>query len=426
MSPLLVFLVAVLFLLLSNIIRCFVASILQWALPGAHVKKDYSYQPRISILLPCYNEGHAVYETIESISKSNYPNDKFEVIAQDDCSVDDSYDWMLKAQRDFANIPVRVGRNVSNSGKAKTVCNALQHSAAEIVISIDSDCVFHPDCIQELVACFCETNIGAVGGRVGVRNVNESTATMVQTFVYYLQFQVMKLLESMTRSVTCISGCMFAIRRELLLQLEAKVRNRQWLGIQVNDGEDRYLTHLVLLEGYGTYINTDAQCWTKVPVTLSQLIKQQIRWRRSGTRDFFLTVKTLPRHVWKLHPNTVYTLVIPPLVGLLSIVAVSMAPFVGTSLWIAPLMFILYGAGSAIFDVAVSKYNPEQRVSNPLRLATFGIWSLAATLITIFALCTFDSTDWGTRAKKIVSDPPAKPKPDEAPLGQTKLATVGD
>jgi len=31
--------------------------------------------------MPCYNEGEAVYETIESISKSNYPNEKFEVIA---------------------------------------------------------------------------------------------------------------------------------------------------------------------------------------------------------------------------------------------------------------------------------------------------------------------------------------------------------
>ena len=53
------------------------------------------------------------YQPTESSSKSNYPNDKFEVIAQKDRSVDDSYEWMrmLKAQREFTNIPVRVGRN---------------------------------------------------------------------------------------------------------------------------------------------------------------------------------------------------------------------------------------------------------------------------------------------------------------------------
>jgi hyaluronan synthase len=82
-------------------------------------------------------------ETIESISKCNYPNEKFEVIAQDDCSIDDSYGWVLKAQRDFTNIRIRTGRNTVNSGKARTACNALQHSSADIIISIDSDCIFH-------------------------------------------------------------------------------------------------------------------------------------------------------------------------------------------------------------------------------------------------------------------------------------------
>lgn len=50
--------------------------------------------------MPCINEGKTVYQTIESISLSNYPDDSFEVIAQDDRSVDDSYEWMLKTQSD--------------------------------------------------------------------------------------------------------------------------------------------------------------------------------------------------------------------------------------------------------------------------------------------------------------------------------------
>jgi hyaluronan synthase len=419
------FVVAVLLLLTSSVFRCFLASILKWSVPSTRIKKDYTYQPTVSVLLPCYNEGQTVYETIESISKSNYPNDKFEVIAQDDASVDDSYQWMRKAQQDFKNIRVRVGRNSANCGKARTVCNALQHSTAEVVISIDSDCIFHPDCIQELVACFAEPNMGAVGGRVGVRNVNQSTATMVQTFYYYLAFQLLKVPENMTRSIACISGCMFAVRRELLLRLEARIRNRNWFGIQVNDGEDRFLTHQVLLEGYGTYINNDAQCWTTVPVTLTQLIKQQIRWRRSGIRDFFLTLKTLPQHVWKLHPNAVYSLVVPPLASLLSVLAVFMAPFTNAGFWMAPMMFLLYGAGAAIFDAVIGKHNPEQRVLNPLRLATYAVWRLGSILITVFAICSFDSSDWGTRAKK-VSQPEAGLEPQGLLRGLPEFTTSGD
>lgn len=149
MAPVLVWLILTLCLLIS-VIKYTLALILKWSVPGAKIQKDYAYLPTVSVLMPCYNEGKTVYETIESISKSSYPNDRFEVIAQDDCSADDSYQWMLKAQRDFTNIRVRVGRNDENSGKARTVCNALQHSTGEIIISIDSDCIFHPDAIREL------------------------------------------------------------------------------------------------------------------------------------------------------------------------------------------------------------------------------------------------------------------------------------
>jgi cellulose synthase/poly-beta-1,6-N-acetylglucosamine synthase-like glycosyltransferase len=127
MAPVLVCLILILCLLIS-VVKYTLALILKWSVPKAVVKKDYTYQPTVSVLMPCFNEGKTVYETIESISKSNYPNDKFEVIAQDDCSVDDSYEWMLKAQRDFDNVKIRVGRNTVNSGKARSVCNALQNS----------------------------------------------------------------------------------------------------------------------------------------------------------------------------------------------------------------------------------------------------------------------------------------------------------
>jgi hyaluronan synthase len=186
MAPILLWLIMVLCLLIS-VVKYLMGIILRLSFPGSRVtvKKDYSDEPTVSVLMPCYNEGKTVYETIESISKSHYPTEKFEVIAQDDCSVDDSYEWMVKAQRDFTNIRVRVGRNEVNSGKARTVCNALQLSNAEIIISIDSDCIFHPDAIRELTACFAEPHIGSVGGRVGVRNPNDSIITAIQTIIYY-------------------------------------------------------------------------------------------------------------------------------------------------------------------------------------------------------------------------------------------------
>jgi hyaluronan synthase len=387
--------------LLISIIKYTLGAILKWSVPGAKVSKDYAYQPTVSVVLPCYNEGKTVYDSIESISRSNYPSDKFEVIAQDDCSVDDSYQWILKAQRDFTGIRVRADRNAVNSGKARTVCNALAHSNAEVIISVDSDCIFDPDAIRELTACFSEPNMGAVGGRVGVNNPNDGIITAIQTFVYYAAFHLYKVPENWTRSVGCISGCLFAIRRELMLKLEPQIRSRHWFGIPVNQGEDRFLTHMTLLEGYGTYLNHDALCWTNVPTTLNELFKQQLRWRRSILRDFFFTLKTLPRHVFKLHPNAVLHLVITPL-GAVVAVLMAVTILAGDPMaWAGPSPVVAYLVIAAVLAWAIRRYSVRETVKNPLAMGAYAAWWLVSHLfITPLALCTLDSRDWGTRSKE--------------------------
>jgi cellulose synthase/poly-beta-1,6-N-acetylglucosamine synthase-like glycosyltransferase len=395
--------------LLISVVKYLMGLILRTSFPSTKIRKDYDWKPKVSVLLPCYNEGPTVYRTIESISKSNYPAGQFEIIAQDDCSVDDSYQWMLKAQRDFTNVRIRTGRNAQNCGKARTVCNALQHSTAEIIISIDSDCIFHPDAILELTSCFAEPGIGSVGGRVGVSNPNDSVVTTIQTIIYFSAFQLYKIPENWTRSICCISGCLFAIRRELLLEIEPAIRGRNWFGIPVNQGEDRFLTHQTLLRGYGTYINNDALCWTTVPNTLSVLFKQQLRWRRSIVRDLFYTLRTLPQHVWKLHPNTVLTLVLTPIgaiVGLLVIVTMLTSDPLG---WTGPMPLVTYLGIAAVFSWFIKRYSAEEAVEHPLAFGAYVAWSVVSTLfITPLALCTMDSADWGTRTKT-----------QEVPLGHT-------
>src|SRR5580658_4603630 len=395
MAPVLLWLVMFLCLLIS-VIKYVMGIILKLSFPSAKIQKDYTYEPTVSVLMPCFNEGKTVYETIESISKANYPNEKFEVIAQDDCSIDDSYEWMLKAQRDFPDIRIRTGRNESNSGKARTVCNALQHSSADIIISIDSDCIFHPDAIRELTACFSEPRVGSVGGRVGVRNPNDGVITAIQAVIYYSAFQLYKIPENWTRSVCCISGCLFAIRRELLLEIEPAIRARHWFGISVNQGEDRFLTHQTLLRGYGTYINNDALCWTTVPTTLPVLFKQQLRWRRSIVRDFFFTLRSLPRHVFTLHPNTVLTLVLIPLGAIVALLVVINSLISDPLAWAGPLPMVTALAIAAVLTWWIKKHSVRETILHPLAFGAYIAWAIASSIfLTPLALCTMDSADWG-------------------------------
>ena len=123
--------------------------------------KITGYEPTITIVVPLFNEGRSIYDTIKSLVELEYPSDKLEVTVVDDCSTDDSCEWACKAAAQLSN--VRVLRNDVNMGKRKGINAAVRASRAEVIVSVDSDVIVYPTALRELVARFTRT--GDRGGR---------------------------------------------------------------------------------------------------------------------------------------------------------------------------------------------------------------------------------------------------------------------
>src|SRR5262249_16370981 len=115
-------------------------------------EKIEGYEPTITVVVPLYNEGKSIYDTIISLVKLDYPQAKLNVNVVDDCSTDDSYQWACKAADEYSN--VKVLRNPYNMGKRKGINHAVRESDAEIIVSVDSDVIVHPQALRELVARF--------------------------------------------------------------------------------------------------------------------------------------------------------------------------------------------------------------------------------------------------------------------------------
>jgi hyaluronan synthase len=382
--------------LLVGICRYLVGAALRISHPDVGITKDYSYVPTVSILLPCFNEGEAVYSTIHSISESEYPF--LETIVTDDCSVDDSAEWIRKAAKDFPNVVAAF--NEVNIGKTQTILNALARSKSEVVIIVDSDTVLGKTCVKELMACLGDKRLGAVGAPAIVRNPNDSALTAFETFIYYLGFQLGKVPENAMRMVGVIGGYAFAIRRELFEKIRPDLEARNWFGVKVKDGEDRFISHLVLLNGYGTYMDMSALCWTSVPNTFEKYWKQQLRWRRTTIRDFFFSLRNVNRHVHQLGVGSLFIYILTPLILFTSIIQIGMM-ISSPADWLDPVRMGIFLIYNLIVLGLVKLFSPTQSVKNPLIVMGYCTWWIVNSLLLApLATLTLDAGDWGNREKK--------------------------
>ncbi|MBA3542279.1 MAG: glycosyltransferase [Deltaproteobacteria bacterium] len=351
------------------------------------------FEPTIMVVVPLFNEGKSIYDTIVSLVNLEYPREKLTITIVDDCSTDDSYDWACKAASEYSN--VRVLRNPVNQGKRKGINHAVRESDAEIIVSVDSDVIVYPTALRELVRRFVSPEIAAVGGRVHVSNPNYNWLTRLQTIKYYFGQEHLKNLERGLRSVLCLSGCLTAYRRHVLMELEPVLENRNILGIPIKYGEDRFLTHQIVRRGYRTVMTMEAMCFTKAAHTVQGYFNQQLRWKRSNIVDFIVGIP----HAWKLHPliciqyvSMIMLLLVYPFVIAQHIIEGEFFALCWFHVQLIALFGFIY-----YFAPSVRRLPPWLRVHPIAFLPMAVLMPVAYLLLTPLGLFTLDSSSWETR-----------------------------
>jgi len=246
-----------------------------------------TFAPSVTVVVPLYNEGAAIVDTLRSVLASDYP--RLRVVCIDDASTDDS----LAHARSVADDRLTVLGNTRNLGKRASINRAVRESDSEIIVSVDSDVLVEPGAIRALVRRFVSPEIAAVGGWVDVRNKHDNWLTRMQVLKYWYAYYVAKNVERAVRRVMSVSGCLAAYRRSVLVELLPILDART-----LKHGEDRYLTRQIVKAGYQTTMTHQARCWTFVPSTLRGYFSQQLRWRRANVVDYAAGTT----HVWKLPP----------------------------------------------------------------------------------------------------------------------------
>jgi hyaluronan synthase len=356
-------------------------------------KTGGEYKPSVTFIVPCKNEEKVIGETIENCFRADYPREKIEVIAINDGSTDRTGERMKTLVSKYKNLTVIDWEE--NRGKKQAMAEGFRLAKGEIVIQLDSDSFIDPKTFRKIVEPFRNPEIGAVSAHTDPKNADRNFLTKMQAAYYFMSFRVLKAAESTFLTVFCCSGCASAYRKEIVLSVLNEWLEETFLGTPVPWGDDRALTSRILKAGYQTIYTNKVTAQTLVPEKFRQLVKQQIRWKKS----WLVYAIYNSRFIWKTQPFVAFTYFFP-------LVAVTyLSPLMaGRALFFLPLargVFPYYHIVgilllAALFVAYYRSVAPENKYwAYYFPWAIFNLFFLS--FLTVYALLRINDRGWGTR-----------------------------
>ncbi|MFH2065047.1 MAG: glycosyltransferase [Pseudomonadota bacterium] len=354
--------------------------------------------PSCCVIVPAYNEGRQVFDTIESIVRSNYPADKMSIIGIDDGSADNTWFWLKKAEAAYPG-RIQLFRQPVNRGKRHALYRGFENGKGEVFVTIDSDSNVTPDTLRHLVSPFVlDARVGAVAGNVRILNRKDGIIPKMLEVAFAFSFDFLRAGQSVINAVLCTPGALSAYRRDIVLKVLSEWVDQKFCGRAANIGEDRAMTNLILRNGYHVRYQKEAIVYTTSPTTTPQLWKMLLRWARSNVRETLV----ISRFAFgRFRKDGAVGLRINVLVGLMNMTVGQLMRLFGV---IAMICIPMVVAPKLIVGAAVAACAPGLFYAIRHR-SEQGIWAIpysyfwmsCLTWISLYALLTPHKTGWMTR-----------------------------
>jgi poly-beta-1,6-N-acetyl-D-glucosamine synthase len=232
------------------------------------VPAEGEYLPPVSIIVPAYNEGRVIQDSIRSLLALDYP--RYEVLVIDDGSSDDTARQAAMLEGSHGGVVVRVVSK-ANGGKAAALNTGIALARYAFVLCMDGDSTLAPATLRAAMRHFRDPRVAAVAGNVKVSN-RSNLLTRLQALEYIEGLNMPRRAQGFMRAVNIVPGPIGVFRREVLLRL----------GGYASDtfAEDADLTLKLLSAGHRIQYEPRAIAYTEAPQQLVPLIRQRYRWTR--------------------------------------------------------------------------------------------------------------------------------------------------
>ncbi|MCC6347495.1 MAG: glycosyltransferase [Nitrospirales bacterium] len=221
------------------------------------------FPPFLSVVVCVYNDERHIGACLRSLAHQTYPRERYEIIAVDDGSTDNSGRAMREAEGVLC-------LRQENRGPSAARNHGVLHARGEIVVFTDSDSEAAPDWLEKIVQTYRQAaspRIAAVGGRQKGHPEDDPFARKVDAFLTAVGFigDYVKSFDSV-REVSHNASCNASYRADIL---RAAGGFREGLF----PGEDVDLDRRLRDRGYALLFTPDA-------VVCHHRVDTRKRWRR--------------------------------------------------------------------------------------------------------------------------------------------------
>jgi cellobiuronic acid synthase len=212
------------------------------------------------------------------------------------------------------------------AGKGNAVHLGVALSSGEISVLVDSDTLWTPGTLRELVKPFADPAVGGVTTRQRILDPGRGVLTRWADW-----------LEN--------------VRNEYSMPAMSVLGT---LGVFLEVSDDRTLTNYTLMGGYKTVYQSTSLVYTDAPTSLRKLLKQQFRWARGSQYN---TLRMLP---WMVREAPVLAVFYT---------ADIVVPFVLVGSYLARGVAVVHGRRTALYDQLPLPSQPWQALLSILALS---------------------------------------------------------
>lgn len=249
--------------------------------------------PPVSIIVPCYNEGDTVHETITHLLELKYPF--FEIIAVNDGSNDTT--GTVLDELAALHPQLRVAHHAHNQGKAMALCTGALLSPCEYLICIDGDALLDEHAVHWIMWHFLGSpRVGAVTGNPRIRT-RSTLLGKIQVGEYSSIIGSIKRAQRVYGRIFTVSGVVAGFRKAALAQVG------YWDIDMIT--EDIDVSWKLQLNHWDIRYEPNALCWILMPETFAGLWKQRLRWAQGGVEVLLKYLRSMrpwrKRRMWPVY-----------------------------------------------------------------------------------------------------------------------------